>query len=162
MNQRQATVSTILAVLQERGVEYELNSQTPISEVLTPEDKHKVRETLFTMFRFGQVDYKETFQAQVDDDKALKNYISGLTNNWIRKAPEFNNDQAYQAKNPGTRQGAQDEQIREMKKLLSATTDPEAKVLINQAIESRQAEIKPSISVNLDAIPAALRAKLGL
>lgn len=162
MNQRQATCNTILAVLSERSVSYELNGQTPINEVLNTDDKKKVRDILFVMFRSGQVDYKETFQDTVADDKGLREYISGLTNNWIRKAPEFNCGGKYEAKNPGSRQGSGDEQIREMKKLLSATTDPEARVLIQSAIDNRTVEITKKVEINLSAIPAELRAKLGL
>ena len=160
MNQREATVNTILAVLQDKGLDYELSGPTPVSQVLTAEDKAKVRETLFAMFRFNQIDFKD--KAKLADDKYLKDYVSGLTNNWIRKAPEFNCGIDYQAKNPGSRQGSSDEAIKEMRKLLSVTTDAQAKQVIQQAISDRQAELKPKATVNLDAIPAHLRAKLGL
>ena len=63
VNQRTATVNTILAVLKEDGIKYELNGETPISEVLKPAHKEKVRSVLFTMFREGEIEYKESFQA---------------------------------------------------------------------------------------------------
>jgi len=103
MNQREATVNCILSVLEERGVEYELNGPTPINEVLTPDDKKNVRSILFTMFRQGKVDFRDI--SKLSDDKYMKDYISGLTNNWIRKAPEFNSNAKYQAANPGSRAG---------------------------------------------------------
>jgi hypothetical protein len=157
MNQRQATVNTILSVLTDRGVSYELNGVTPISEVLNADDKTKIRAIMFTMFRASKVDFRADFQAKVDDDKALKEYVSGLVNNWIRKAPEFNNDSTYKAKNPGSRQGSQDEQIKAMKGLLAITTDPEAKEAIEAAIADRQEALKPSVSINIDALPESLR-----
>lgn len=161
MNQREATVNTIIAVLSDRGVSYELNGSTPVSEVLTTEDKAKVRSILFTMFQQHKVDFKD--KSKLAEDKYMKDYISGLVNNWIRKAPEFNNDTAYKAKNPGSRQGSQDEQIKEMKKLLAVTSDATAKQAIQEAIAQRQAEIKPTkVEINLSAIPEELRAKLGL
>jgi len=161
MNQRDATCNALIAVLSDRGVSYELNGPTPISEVLTPDDKTKVRAMLFTSFRKGDIDFKSP--EKLSDDKYLKDYISGLVNNWIRKAPEFNCDMTYQAKNPGSRAGSGDEMIREMKKLLSVTSDPEAKQVIAEAITRRQAEIKPTtVTVNVDVLPAELRAKLGL
>lgn len=165
VNQRTATVNTILSVLNDRGVEYELNGEITISEVLEPTDKTKVREILFTMFRQGQVEYKESFQSKVDDDKELKSYISGLVNNWIRKAKEFNNGQAYKAKNPGSRAGSTDPQVKEMRKLLSVTADPTAKEAIQSALDAKLAEIKASkneATINVEALPAELRAKLGL
>ena len=165
MNQRQATVNAMLSVLKDRGVEYEVNGDTPISEVLTPDDKSKVREILFTMFREGKITYKPEFQAKVDDDKELKSYVGGLLNNWIRKAKELNCGEVYKAKNPGSRAGSGDEQVREMKKLLQVTADADAKAAIQAAIDARLAEIKAeknTVEVNLDAIPEALRAQLGL
>ena len=163
MNQRLATTSTLLAVLQERGVEYELNGKTPIAEVLSDSDVKTTQSTLFAMFRGGQVEMSAEAKVKFQDDKELKKYISGLVSNWVRKAPEFNNGQAYAPKNPGSRAGQGDSQIKEMKKLLSATTDPQTRKVIEQHIAARQEEIKPvETGVDFDKIPEALRAKLGL
>ena len=164
VNQRTATVNTILAVLKDAGINYELNGETPVSSVLESTHKEKVRSVLFTMFKESKIEYKESFQAKVDNDTELKKYISGLVNNWIRKAKEFNNGQAYKAKNPGSRAGSQDPQIREMRKLLNVTADEEAKAKIQAAIDAKLAEIKASKQpeVNLEAIPAELRKTLGL
>ena len=161
MNQREATVNCILSVLEEKGVEYELNGPTPIAEVLDSNDKKNVREILITMFQQGKIDFKDT--TKLSDDKYMKDYVSGLVNNWIRKAPEFNGNTKYEAKNPGSRAGSGDEQIKEMRKLLSTVSDQATKELIQSHIDARMAEIKPAtVLVNLDAIPADLRAKLGL
>jgi len=162
MNQKEATVSTILAVLEERGVSYELNGPTPISEVLTNSDKEQVRDALFTMFRSGDVSYKAEFQAKVDDDSELKKYISGLVNNWIRKNKEFNCGQAYVAKNPGSRSYIKDEQLKELTKLAKqCANNPEALAQVTEAIEDRKAEIEAekakSIVINADALPEHLK-----
>ena len=164
-NQRTACVNTILSVLSDNGVNYELNCETPVSSMLTDTMKSQVREILFTAFRNGEVEYKASFQSKVNDDSELKKYISGLVNNWIRKAKEFNNGQAYQAKNPGIRAGSGDSKVKEMKKLLTVTTDPQAKAIIQAAIDERVAELKAEkqdIEIDYNAIPAELRSKLGL
>ena len=162
MNQRDATCNALIAVLANRGVNYELSGPTPISEVLNPDDKATVRELLIVTFRAGKIDYSKDAR-NLQDDKYIKEYVSGLVNNWIRKAPEFNCDMTYTAKNPGSRAGSGDEMIREMKKLMSVTTDASAKEAIQEAIEARQAEIKPTkVEINVDALPASLREKLGL
>jgi hypothetical protein len=161
MNQRNATVNCILSVLEERGIEYELNGSTPITNVLNSDDKKKIRDVLFVFFQQGKIEFRDT--TRLSDDKYMKDYISGLVNNWIRKAPEFNGGSKYEAKNPGSRAGSGDEQIREMKKLLNTVTDQATKDLIQSHIDARAAELKPAaVSVNYDAIPADLRAKLGL
>ena len=160
VNQRSATVNTILSVLSERGCEYELNGETPISDVLNDSDKAKVREILFTMFRQGEIEYKSSFQSKVDDDSELKKYISGLVNNWIRKAKEFNSGNTYQAKNPGSRAGSQDSKVKEMRKLLQVTTDPQAKAMIQEAINQRVSEIKAEknqVEIDASQLPEHLR-----
>lgn len=165
VNQRTACVNTILSVLEDNGVSYELNGEICVSEVLTDPMKSNVREILFTSFRSGNVEYKASFQAKVNDDSELKKYISGLLNNWIRKAKEFNNGQAYKAKNPGSRAGSQDSKVKEMRKLLSVTTDANAKVLIETAIAERVATIKAktnTVEIDYNLISPELRAKLGL
>ena len=165
VNQKTAVLSTLLSVLNERGVEYALNSETPIKEVLTDADRAKAREILFAAFRSGGVEYKESFTDKVNDDKELKSYVSGLVNNWVRKAKELNNGQAYKAKNPGSRAGNSDPEIKNMKLLLSVTADEDAKAEIQTAIDVKLAEIKAAkqdIKVDMSQIPADLLEKLGL
>lgn len=161
-SQKQAVVSTILAVLEERGVSYELNGETTISEVLTDKDRADVRECLFSMFRNGEVGFKDESTAEkYESDSELKSYVSGLVNNHIRKTKEFNCGQAYKAKNPGSRAGSGDEQMRELKKLLAQTTDPTGIEQINNAIAVRSAEIQASkaksVVINTDALPESLK-----
>lgn len=164
MNQRKATVSTIISVLSARGVNYELNGSSPVSEVLTDADKKTVRDTLFSMFRKGEVEMAEESKEKYKDDDALKVYIGGLVNNWIRKAKEFNGGLAYVPQNPGSRAGSGDDQIKEMKKLLKVTTDAAARASIQAEIDKRVEEIKPSPETNIDfdKLPESLKAKLGI
>lgn len=162
VNQRTATVNTLLAVLDNRGVSYEVNGETPINDVLTPADKASAREILFTMFREGQIEYKTEFQAKVDDDSELKKYVSGLVNNWVRKAKELNCGQAYKAKNPGSRAGSSDPQIKELRKLLQVCEESH-KEAIQAAIDTRLAEIKPESVVTIDVsqLPEHLKHLVG-
>ena len=159
MNQRTATCSTILSVLADRGVNYELNGETPISEVLNETDRAKIREIVFAGFRNGKIEMAEESKEKYKEDSALKSYVSGLVNNWIRKAPEFNGGSKYVAKNPGSRSGSGDEQVREMKKLLGQTTDPSKKQLVQSAIDARLAEIAAEKAPTIDAskLPEHLR-----
>ena len=164
MNQRQGTVNTILSVLQDNGIDYELNGPTAVKEVLTDSMKQQVRDILFTSFRNGDIEYKSSFQSKVDDDSELKKYISGLVNNWIRKAKEFNSGETYKAKNPGSRAGSTDPEVKEMRKLLSVTTDPEARTLIQEAINSKIAELKAEknqVSIDVSNLPEHLKHLVG-
>lgn len=164
MNQRQATVNTILSVLNDNGIDYELNGPTAIKDILTDSMKSQVREILFTSFRNGDVEYKSSFQSKVDDDSELKKYISGLVNNWIRKAKEFNSGNTYKAKNPGSRAGSTDSEVKEMRKLLSVTTDPESRAMIESAISKRIAELKAEkqqVEIDVNNLPEHLKHLVG-
>ena len=159
MTQKKAVVSIILSTLSARGVNYELGGDVPVNDVLTDADKTTIRDFLFTGFRKGEIEMKADAKAKAHDDSYLKSYVSGLLNNWVRKEKEFNCGNVYKAKNPGSRAGSGDEQIREMKKLLSQVTDAEQKKTIQAAIDARMAEIKPSVKTEIDfsKLPESLR-----
>ena len=164
-SQREATVNAIMAVLSDRGVNFELGGSTNVSTVLTAEDKKKVQTILSNGFNKGEIQLSTEASAKyVGNTSEMNKYVSGLINNWVRKFPDFNAGTKYEAKNPGSRAGTGDEQVKEMRKLLKVTSDSEAKLAIQSAIDSRLAEIKPATEtkINLEAIPAELRAKLGL
>jgi hypothetical protein len=163
MNQRLATTSTLIAILQERGVEYELNGVTPIKDVLTDADKKVAQSTLFAMFRGNQVEMTADAKKKYADDKELKKYVGGLVSNWVNKAPEFNCGNKHEFKNPGSRKGQGDSQIKEMKKLLGKTTSEADRKMIESHIAKRQEEIKPmETGIDFDKLPQSLKDKLGL
>lgn len=159
MNQRTATVQTIISVLKENGVKYELGGSTPVSEVFTDEMKEQVRKLLVAGFETGKIEMAEESKVKYADVKELKKYVTGLINNWVRKAPEFNAGGKYQAKNPGARAGSSDEQLAEMNKLLKQTNDPAARAAIQKEIDARKTEILYSKQPQIDAskLPAHLR-----
>ena len=75
-----------------------------------------------------------------------KSYVPGLLNNWLRKDTRLNGGAKYETKNPGSRAGMGDPQIREMNKLLKQfKTDPsnyaDKITILEEAIESRKSEI---------------------
>ena len=163
MTQKEAVVSAILGVLAERNVEYTLGGEVVVSDILTSEDKSEVRACLFTQFKAEEIDLKAESKAKyMGDDKELKKYVSGLLNNWVRKLPDFNAGSAYKAKNPGSRAGNSDDQIKALRALLTQTTDAGEIEQINTAIDKRQAEIAvekaKSVVINVDALPDHLKA----
>lgn len=151
LSQKQAVRNAIFSTLEDRGESFELNGPVAINEVFSSDDKAKAREILFTGFKNAEIEYKDSFQSKVDDDTELKKYVSGLLNNWMRKDKELNCGEIYKAKNPGSRAGSQDAKVKEMRKLLKVTTDESAKVMIQEAIQSRLAEIKPAKTVEINA-----------
>lgn len=112
----------------------------------------QVEERVFMAFKNG-----ETTHSKNPDDAALKKYIPGLVNNWLRKDLRLNGGTPYIAKNPGSRSGGGDEGVKAMKTLLSLTTDADARAAIQLEIDKRLAELKPKPTVNVDALPESLR-----
>lgn len=163
LTQRKATCDALIAVLAERGVEYQLNGPTPICDVLTDKDKADVREYLFAMFRNDEVGMSDKFREEkLNDDSELKKYISGLVNNWIRKAKEFNSGNQYVIKNPGSRAHVGDEQLKELMKLATQIgTGNEGHEDVMQAIKQRKDEIAAekgkTVEIKIDALPEHLR-----
>ena len=160
MNQKTAVVSTILAVLQERGVEYVLGGEVILKDILTDADKASVREFLFAGFRDGSINMTDEARAKHEEDSELKKYVSGLLNNWIKKNKEFNAGQGYTPKNPGSR--SSDPQLKALKQLLTQY-DAESKDYdeICIAIDKRTTEVAASkaktVTINVNDIPEALR-----
>jgi len=157
ISQRQATVSVILSVLSERGVDYTLNGEQSIADVLTVTDKEQAVNKLVAGFRSGQVQMSSEASDKYAFDSELKKYVVGLVNNWIRKAPEFNGGNNYQAKNPGSRTGSGDEKLKALRALMSTVNDPTTKATIQIEIDKRIEELKPKIEINADLIPESLR-----
>jgi hypothetical protein len=157
LNQRSATVNVLLSVFNESGNEYVLNGEVNLKDVITPDQKQKTKQILFTMFREGKITYKPEFEAKVQDDSELNKYIGGLINNWLRKAKELNNGEKYEAQNPGSRAGSGDPQVRELKKLLAKVKGTTHEAKVQAAIAERLEEIKPKVEINTDLIPESLQ-----
>ena len=92
----------------------------------------------------------------------LKKYVDGLCDNHIRKTKDFHCGQAYKIKNPGSRSGNSDPQIKALKALLTQTSDTDQTAQITQAITDRQAQITvekvKSVVIDVDALPDHLKA----
>lgn len=164
MNQKEATYNAIIAAFANAGVSFEDGDNA--KELLTPEMRTEVRETLFTQFRNGEISHKDEFaQTKLHDDAELKKYVAGLLSNWIKKDKRLNGNVKYQIQNPGSRAGQGDEQVKELRKLikqLTATGNEEGLAAAKEALEARQAEVAASKAVksspiNPDAIPEHLR-----
>lgn len=128
---------------------------------LTREQRAQVNMILFEGFRSGTIELDREYS-----DTELKAYVSGLQSNWLRKDKRLNGGVAYVPKNPGSRAGGGDAQLKALRTLQKMQTDP-AKILeIQSFIDKRLAEIKPAstkeATVNVADLPAELAASLGL
>jgi hypothetical protein len=120
---------------------------------LTSEERKSVSKTLFD----GIKDSSITYEGDTSSDAKLTQYVSGLISNWLRKDSRLNGNTVYVPKNPGTRTGQGDDQMRAMRTLLNQTEDAEAREQIQAAIDERAKELRPKKTINLDALPEKLR-----
>jgi hypothetical protein len=154
-SQKDAVVRAVMSVVEG----YTLGEETPLSEVITKEEKDRVKTILFNGFRNGNIELSPEAATKFRADAELKKYVTGLLDNWIRKYPQFNAGQSYVTKNPGSRSGTGDAKIKALKALLKTVTDNEVKAQVQQAIDERLNELKPEAKVEIDvnALPEHLR-----
>ena len=148
MNQKEATYNAICAVTGFTG-----------DGVCTPskEQRAQINAILFEGFRSGSIELEREFT-----DSDLKAYVSGLQSNWLRKDKRLNGGTKYEAKNPGSRVGSGDAQLKAMRVLLSTLTDPTEIAEVQAHIDARQVEInvsKKQVVIDYSLLPADLQAK---
>ena len=156
VNQKTATYNAIKTVCKELSISHEDGQVLELSK-----DARKFVSTiLIEGFQTKQIELSKTY-----DDKQLKDFVSGLVSNWLRKDTRFNGGIQYTAKNPGSRSGSTDPQIKALKAVQALNTDPDKIKEIQSYIDARLTEIgqaKKVVQLNVEDLPADLRAKLGL
>ena len=149
MNQRESVYSAVVAVKGNVSGKVEL----------TTEERARVVGLVCEAFDAGEVTFKETEanQAKLADAKELKKYVVGLVNNWLRKDPNLNGGEKYEAKNPGTR--SSDAQLKNLNLLLKATTDEKKQQKIQAFIDKRKQELvkTKAVEIDMDLIPEELK-----
>lgn len=157
VNQKTAVFQAITMVLSAAGIEF--NEGENVAEHMDKEIRGQVNTILFQGFRAGDIELDREYS-----DSDLKAYVSGLQSNWIRKDKRLNGNTVYVAKNPGSRAGSGDSQLKNMKLLLlTLTPGTEDYIEVESAIAARTVEVAASkaksITVDFSALPAHLRAK---
>ena len=159
MKQSTATINAIMSVLKSKNVEYTIGGETPVSKY-SDLFKAEVNAILCEGFQTEVIEMSDDAKKKyLGDEKKLKNYVTGLINNWVRKYPGFNCGVAYEPANPGSRTGSTDEQVKAMRQLLKLTNDPDSIAEIQKSIDARLEEIRPEskVEINVDALPEHLR-----
>lgn len=166
MNQRQGVYVTTMNVLGEHGISFDDGGD--VSAVVTDKIRGDIMNVIVAGFQAGEIEMSEEGRAKYAEEKKLRCYVSGLISNWFRKDPRLNGNVKHEIKNPGSRAGAGDDQLKALKLIREAKADDaEAVAAIDAAIEMRKTELKASKQVTLteeqlSKIPADLKAKLGL
>jgi hypothetical protein len=156
VNQKEAVFAAICSVLEEASIAF--TEGMDVGPVMNKELRGQVNNILFHGFREGTITLDREFS-----DTDLKAYVSGLQSNWIRKDKRLNGNVTYVAKNPGSRAGTGDVQLKAMRALISTLTDPSDKAEVQKHIDARVAEIAATKAtakvIDYSALPADLQAK---
>lgn len=142
-----------MAVVQVFGVDGKLNGPVPSTTEWTKQQSEAVNGIVLHGFLTGMV----SKQSGGNDEVALRKYIPGLVNNWVRKDSRMNGGVKYTPKNPGSRTGSGDETLKNLRLLLTMVAD-DAKPAVQAEIDKRIEELRPkAITINESAIPESLR-----
>jgi hypothetical protein len=138
--QKEAVFSAVTSVLSEAGIS--VNEGDNFASHLTRELRAQVTNILVEGFTTGTIALDKTFENEAD----LRTYCSGLTSNWLRKDTRLNGGVKYEAKNPGSRVGSTDPQLKAMRTLLATRTDlsESDRSEIQGMIDKRVSEVKGS------------------
>ena len=168
MKQNQAVYVATMNCLADAGIPFDDHQEGGVEKVVTKEIRANIIACVTNGLLSGEVEMSAEGKAKYDTEGKMRGYVSGLVSNWFRKDTRLNGNVKHTVKNPGSRAGAGDEQIKALKLLREVKADDaEAVAEIDKAIERRRAELKPTRSVELTdeqiaLLPADLRAKLSL
>lgn len=166
--QREAVYSATMNVLKEHGVHFEDGGN--IGEVMNDTLRKEVHTIVVEGFKASEIAFKDTpaNQEKLSNPSELSSYVSGLISNWYRKDKRFNGNTTYKPKNPGSRVGQGDSELKALRALYKKFegVDADKAELIKTKIDARvatiQAEKAKSIEVDFSALPADLIEELGL
>jgi hypothetical protein len=167
MKQSDAVTAAVVSVCADAGVEFEVGT-TVADDVVTDTMRKSISEILCEGFRAGAIELSDTpsNRDKLASPPKLNQYVSGLISNWFRKGPDLNGSTKYQPKNPGSRAGQSDPQLKAL--MLLATkfkgTDKEAELFRHIQLRKEQiaATKAKTVTIDLSALSPELIAQLGL
>lgn len=166
LSQSTATINAIVNLAKDQG--YDATPfETDYKSVLTKDDQTQVVNFIAQGLMDGNISMTEKSQAKFEGDpKALRRYVVGLVNDRLRKAKAINGNVTYVAKNPGKLTNSRDAELKALTQVLTLDNTAEVKAEIEAEIARRKSELAAdkvkTVTINYDALPADLRAKLGI
>lgn len=157
MNQRQAVYYAVRTLFEEFTEDFEDGHVVE----LTKDQREAVRKEVCQGFNDGDIDFSESAKAKYNTDAKLNGYVSGLISNWLRKDNRLNGDVKYVPKNPGSRAGQGDPQVRELRKLkkIHMGTEKEAEIqgFIDNRLKSISKDKVKKIDIDYSQLPKELQ-----
>lgn len=138
---------------------------------LTKDERGNVHQIVCEGFRTGKIEFEATAsnQEKLASEAKLSAYVSGLISNWLRKDTRLNGGVKYEPKNPGSRVGQSDEQMKTLRALGKQFAGTDKAIIIDAQIEKRKSELAAmkvkSVELTAEqiaALPEDVRESLGL
>lgn len=164
--QRAAVYAATIGVMQDAGIEFEEGMD--VSTVVSDQMRKSITTILCQGFKSGKIEFADTpsNKEKLHSDAKLNTYVSGLVSNWFRKDTRLNGGEKYQAKNPGSRAGSTDPQLKALKQLAVQFQGQPQEAKIKAQIETRlqavAAEKAKKVTVDISVLSPELRKELGL
>lgn len=169
MKQRDAVYLAVTGVLSDAGVHFE--DGMDVGPMLSKEIRSSVQAIVVEGFTSGKIAFEasEANNEKMSNPAKLNAYVSGLISNWVRKDKRLNGNTSYTAKNPGSRTGSSDEQLKTLRALAKQFAGTDKESIIAAQIDKRVAELRAEKAKTtelseeqLAALPADVRESLGL
>lgn len=136
-----------------------------VKEYATKSDKQAIAAEIAKRMLEGEVELSDAARAKYGEsaETLTSKYVVGMVTNWFNKSKELNGGVKYETKNPGSRAGAGDPQMKELRLLRKQLADlgnDEGVSRVDQAIAERIAELKPAATapiINKNLLPDFLR-----
>ncbi len=168
VGQKEAVFSAVKSAFKNHHISF-IEGQTDVaSETKSNKDlRSEIVTSLYNSFVAGEIAFGSVFKSDAD----MKSYASSLLNNWIRKDVRLASGIKYVTKNPGSRAGSSDPELKELNKLLMVQTNAKADHSIISAIklaittkteERKLAKTSKTTKVDMSKISPDLLAKIGL
>lgn len=159
ISQKDGVYNAVVAFCEDSGIEFEDGMKMEFGK----DARASIVEMLVGATEAGELEVKSA-AAQAN----LSSYWNGTLSNWLRKDKRLNGNTKHVIKDPGSRAGVGDPELKELKKLLiqvTATGNEEHIAAVNDAIEGRKTILAASkvkdVEVDFEKIPEALRHLVG-
>lgn len=124
--------------------------------VLSLKDKKDIIESLTNKAMLGCMSLELESKAKYHSRELMLGYCTKLLNNWLRKDIRLNGGIKFFIKNPGSKAGTSDPQIKQLKEIKSKIVDTTYVKAIDEQIGIRLSKInngKKLKSINKDILP---------
>lgn len=159
LTQKEAVFNAITSYFEDNGIDFEPGTKIELSK----EQRASITEIVTAGIEANEVAFSEAAKAKYADSDKIKGYVSNMVGNWLTKDPDLNGGVKYEPKNPGSRAGQGDPELRELKKLLkkvTATGSDEHITAVQTAIDERMEVLAISkvkdVNIDFTILPDSL------